>query len=56
MLMILDGFGINRREEGNAVAEADTPNLDRIFKEYTGTEIAASGEAVGLPAGTGWVG
>ena len=51
MLMILDGFGINRREEGNAVAEADTPNLDAIFREYPGTEIAASGEAVGLPSG-----
>ena len=51
MLMILDGFGINSRKEGNAVAEAKTPNLDRIFSTYPGTEIAASGEAVGLPEG-----
>ena len=32
MLMILDGFGINENEKGNAIAEAKTPNLDKLMK------------------------
>ncbi|MGI6203983.1 MAG: 2,3-bisphosphoglycerate-independent phosphoglycerate mutase [Anaerovoracaceae bacterium] len=51
MLMILDGFGVNRETYGNAIAQADTPHLDRIFKEYPHAQIMASGEDVGLPAG-----
>ena len=33
MLMILDGFGINEREQGNAIKMANTPNLDRLMKK-----------------------
>ena len=51
MLAILDGYGINNNELGNAVACAKKPNLDRIFKTYPYTEIGASGEDVGLPDG-----
>lgn len=51
MLMILDGFGLNKRTEGNAVALANTPALDKIFAEYPHTELQASGSAVGLPDG-----
>ena len=51
MLAILDGYGINQKENGNAIAHAKKPNLDRIFKTYPYTEIGASGEDVGLPAG-----
>lgn len=51
MLMILDGYGLNDSEYGNAIAKAATPNLDRIFTTYPGTRIDASGLAVGLPAG-----
>ena len=29
ILMILDGFGLNDRHEGNAVCQAKTPNIDR---------------------------
>ena len=32
--MILDGYGLNPSETGNAVKAADTPVLDRIFAEY----------------------
>ena len=51
MLMILDGFGLNPRREGNAIAAADTPNLDRIFAKYPHTQLSACGLAVGLPEG-----
>lgn len=51
MLMILDGFGINDETYGNAIAQAHTPNLDRIFSKYPGTRLNASGLAVGLPEG-----
>ena len=51
MLMILDGFGVNKDTYGNAIAMADKPHLDEIFRSYPHTQIMASGEDVGLPAG-----
>lgn len=50
-LIIMDGFGINNSEAGNAIKAAKTPNLDRLFSAYPHTQIAASGMDVGLPAG-----
>lgn len=51
VLMILDGFGLNKNEKGNAVNHAKTPNLDKIVKEYPFVEGHASGLDVGLPSG-----
>lgn len=51
MLMILDGFGDNNNQDGNAIKLAKTPNIDRLMKKYDNTEIATSGLAVGLPEG-----
>ena len=51
MLMILDGFGINEKEEGNAVKLANTPNIDSLMRRYPNTKIKPSGLAVGLPEG-----
>ena len=51
MLMILDGFGSNSEEEGNAIKKANTPNIDTLMKTYPITKISASGLAVGLPEG-----
>ena len=51
MLMILDGFGINERKEGNAVKLANTPNIDKLMKTCPVTEIHTSGLDVGLPDG-----
>ncbi len=51
MLLIMDGYGIRDNKNGNAIASAKKPNLDRLFKEYPNTTILASGEAVGLPDG-----
>lgn len=39
MLMILDGVGINERTDGNAVALANTPVLDKILKTNPNTII-----------------
>ncbi len=50
-LLILDGFGKNDADYGNAVAAANTPNLDRYFRECPNTLIGASGLDVGLPDG-----
>lgn len=51
MLMILDGWGIRSAESGNAVALAQTPNLDRILEDYPHTRLATCGPSVGLPDG-----
>ena len=51
MLMILDGFGINENEKGNAVKLANTPNIDKLRKTWPTTQIHTSGLAVGLPEG-----
>ena len=50
VLMILDGFGI-AKTEGNAIAAAKRPNLDKLFSENPITKIGASGMDVGLPDG-----
>ena len=51
MLMILDGFGINPNKEGNAIALANTPNIDKLMKKYPVAEVHTSGADVGLPDG-----
>lgn len=51
VLMILDGYGLNGRTEGNAVAQAKTPVMDRLMAEYPFVRGDASGMAVGLPDG-----
>jgi 2,3-bisphosphoglycerate-independent phosphoglycerate mutase len=51
ILIILDGFGINPRKEGNAVANASKPNLDALLRDYPNSRLSMSGIDVGLPAG-----
>ena len=51
VLMILDGYGLNDRKDHNAVAEANTPVMDKLMKEYPFVKGNASGMAVGLPDG-----
>lgn len=50
-LIIMDGFGINESDYGNAIHAAGTPNLDRLFAMGSHTQIGASGMDVGLPDG-----
>ena len=51
VLMILDGYGLNEKTEGNAVAQAKTPVMDDLMKNYPFVKGNASGLAVGLPDG-----
>ncbi len=51
VLMILDGFGLNDRTEGNAVAQAKKPVIDGLMRDYPWVRGNASGMAVGLPEG-----
>ncbi|MBC2582060.1 2,3-bisphosphoglycerate-independent phosphoglycerate mutase [Clostridium sp. DJ247] len=51
MLVILDGFGLTDKVDGNAVAAANKPNFDRYWNNYPHAELKASGLSVGLPEG-----
>lgn len=51
VLMILDGYGLNEKTYGNAVAKANTPVMDRLMAECPFARGNASGLAVGLPEG-----
>ena len=50
-IIIMDGFGHNPDDYGNAIKAAGTPNIKRLFNEYPSTFIGASGMDVGLPEG-----
>ena len=51
VLMILDGYGLNENEKGNAAVQAKSPVLDSLKKDYPFVKGYASGMAVGLPEG-----
>ncbi len=51
MLMILDGFGVTDKKEGNAILAAFKPNYDRLWEKFPHTLLSASGLDVGLPPG-----
>lgn len=51
ILMILDGFGVNDNEYGNAVSMAKKPNFDSLLDKYPNSRVFASGLEVGLPDG-----
>ena len=51
VLMVLDGYGLNDRKEGNAIAMAKTPVMDKLMQECPFVAGNASGLAVGLPDG-----
>jgi 2,3-bisphosphoglycerate-independent phosphoglycerate mutase len=51
VLLVLDGFGLNDKKEGNAIAAAKTPVMDRLMEEFPFVKGYASGMAVGLPEG-----
>jgi 2,3-bisphosphoglycerate-independent phosphoglycerate mutase len=50
LLIIMDGIGIGREDESNAVYMARTPTLDRLFGSNLYTQLTAHGTAVGLPS------
>ncbi|MEO8216298.1 MAG: 2,3-bisphosphoglycerate-independent phosphoglycerate mutase [Acidobacteriota bacterium] len=51
LLVVMDGFGCRGDKDWNAVAQANTPELSRLFQDFPWTTLEASGERVGLPAG-----
>ena len=51
VLLILDGYGERKEKEGNAIALANTPVMDKLKKEFPYVEGQASGLFVGLPDG-----
>lgn len=51
VLIILDGYGLAAPTAGNAIAQANTPNMDKLFAEYPNSILSASGLDVGLPDG-----
>ena len=50
-LIIMDGYGLNKTTEGNAITAAKTPNLDKYFAQCPNSQLSASGLDVGLPDG-----
>lgn len=51
VLMILDGWGISEQTEGNAIAQGNTENMDRLLATCGHSKLQCSGEFVGLPEG-----
>jgi len=51
ILVILDGWGIGKKDASNAIYQAQTPTFDMLYRKYPWTKIGASGRSVGLPAG-----
>lgn len=50
-LIIMDGYGLTEENEGNAIKQANTSNIDRLWSEFPHSKLGASGLSVGLPEG-----
>ncbi len=51
LLVVADGWGISAPGPGNAITQAETPNMNRFLVSYPHTQLGASGDSVGLPHG-----
>lgn len=51
LLMILDGWGITQNPEVSAVAQANTPFIDSLYRKYPHAQLLTDGMNVGLPVG-----
>lgn len=49
--MILDGWGITQDPAVSAIAQAQTPYIDGLYKKYAHATLRTDGEHVGLPEG-----
>ncbi len=47
-LIILEGWGYSPHQNGNAIAQAHTPNYDELLRKYPNTNLAAAGMRLGL--------
>ncbi len=50
LLVVMDGIGLSKNREGNAVLNGYTPKLDELFQSKNFLSIKAHGTAVGLPS------
>lgn len=50
LLIVMDGVGIGKQDDSNAVYVAKTPTLDKLFGEKLYCQLQAHGVAVGLPS------
>ena len=51
LLIILDGWGIGDKGQGDVIAQSPTPYIDNLMASYPNSQLQASGEYVGLPDG-----
>src|SRR5210317_438594 len=51
MLMILDGWGVGNKSKSDVIFNGNTPNMDRLMRDYPHSQLLTSGEDVGLPDG-----
>ncbi|HEY0840467.1 MAG TPA: 2,3-bisphosphoglycerate-independent phosphoglycerate mutase [Vulgatibacter sp.] len=51
LLVVLDGWGLRKEREANAIAQAAKPNVDMFDERFPHTSLQTSGLAVGLPDG-----
>ena len=51
LLMILDGWGIGKKDNTDAIFKGETPYIDSLYAKYPNATILTSGEDVGLPNG-----
>ncbi len=51
ILLILDGWGIGKKDKFNAIDNAKTPNYDKLVREFPNIQLRADGPYVGLPEG-----
>ncbi len=51
LLMILDGWGIGKHDNSDAIFTGNTPNIDALMEKYPTARLFTSGEKVGLPDG-----
>lgn len=49
ILLILDGWGLGEKTDGNAISLAKTPFMDYLYKKYPWTKLCAAGKCAGLP-------
>ncbi len=51
ILAIMDGWGLGNHSKSDAIFQANTPNIDRLMKDYPHSQLETSGTKVGLPEG-----
>lgn len=51
ILLIMDGWGLGKTKQTDAIQAANTPFVDALYNKYPHTTLVTFGESVGLPEG-----